>query len=551
MRSNREEGVFLYHSPCETCGSSDAKAVYSSGTAFCFSCETYYPDVDSGEGIQGRRKHVNPDITTKFLGYKALRTRGISEETCRRFGYKYVEHNGEVKQAASYYWNGKEVAQHLRTADKRFSWVGDTNRLELFGQHLWNSGGKRLVITEGEIDCLTVAQAFNLRWAVVSVPNGAQSAKKYIKMNLEFVESFDEVVLSFDSDEQGKKAVEECALLLTPGKVKVADWTPYKDPNEMLQAGQGAKIAEKIFQAKLFRPDGIIAGNEITLEDLLTDESYNSFSLPYPELNDKLKGIRKAEITTLTAGTGIGKSTFAREIAYHLAVEHGLRVGIVALEESVKKSVLGIMAIKLQVPMGDLFLDKSIVPSEDFREAYETLIATDKFYFYDHFGSLESENLLQKLRYLATGLGVDFIVLDHISIVVSGIADGDERRIIDNLMTDLRSLVEHTGVGMLLISHLSVPQGGARAHEEGGRVTLNQLRGSGSIKQISDNIIALERNQQGDTPNISLIRVLKNRLFGFTGEAGYVEYIPDTGRLVHTESIIEENFNEEEVEYDF
>lgn len=536
MVGEETEGTFLYHSPCEKCGSSDAKAVYSSGTAYCFSCESYFREE---EGV-ARKTKINPEITTEYIGIKALKAREIQEETCRKFGYKYVRHRGDIKQASDYYWKGELVAQHLRTPDKQFSWVGDTHKLELFGQHLWTAGGKRLVITEGEIDCLTVAQAFNLRWQVVSVPNGATSAKKYIQMNLEFVESFDEVVIAFDNDEQGKRAADECAQILTPGKAKIADWSPYKDPNEMLQAGKGSDIAKVIFEAKLYRPDGIVAGSDISLEDLLQDESFNSYSLPYPELNEMLKGIRKGEITTLTAGTGVGKSTLAREIAYHLAVEHGLKVGVVALEESIKKSALGYMAIKLNVPMGDLFLDKSIVPREDFEGAYSELIASDKFYFYDHFGSLESSNLVNKLRYLATGLGVDFIVLDHISIVVSGIADGDERRIIDNLMTDLRSLVENTGVGMILISHLSVPQGGAKAHEEGGRVTLNQLRGSGSIKQISDNIIGVERNQQGDDPNVSLIRLLKGRLFGVTGVAGYVRYHSDTGRLLPTEEPKEE-----------
>ena len=89
----------------------------------------------------------------------------------------------------------------------------------------------------------------------MSVPNGATSAKKYIKQNIEFVESFEEIVLSFDMDEQGRKATEEVAQLLTPGKVKIADWSPYKDPNEMLQAGQGSEISQRIFNAKLYRPD--------------------------------------------------------------------------------------------------------------------------------------------------------------------------------------------------------------------------------------------------------------------------------------------------------
>lgn len=532
-----EEGKFLRHDPCETCGSSDAKAVYSSGTAFCFSCGTYYRSVEGGEV---RRKGMTKGLLTN-LEYKALTRRGISEDTCRKYGYGVGTYRGKPVQVAPYYLSGSLVAQHLRGANKEFLWLGEAKRLELFGQHLWRNGGKRLVITEGEIDCLTVAQVFGLKWPVVSVPNGAQSAKKYLQQNLEFLESFEEIVLAFDNDEPGRQAAEECARILTPGKVKIANWSPYKDANDWLQAGKGAEIAAVIFGAKQYRPDGIVAGSDLSLEYLLQEEGFFTYPLPYPVLDRKLRGLRKGELTTFTAGSGIGKSTLVREIAYHLAMEHGLKVGFVALEESVKKSAIGMIAISLGVPMGDLFLDRSIVSREDFERAYQKTLGSDRFYFYDHFGSLESENLVSKLKFLAVGLGVDFIVLDHISIVVSGIEDGDERRIIDNLMTSLRSLVENTGVGMLLVSHLKIPEG--RPHEEGGRVTLSHLRGSGAIKQLSDNIIALERNQQGEDPDKSLIRVLKNRLFGDLGPADTVRYHKDTGRLLPEES---EEFDDEE-----
>lgn len=536
-----KEGNFLRHDPCETCGSSDAKAVYSSGTAFCFSCGTYYRSVEGGEA---RRKGMTKGLLTN-LEYKALTRRGISEDTCRKYGYGVGTYRGKPVQVAPYYLSGSLVAQHLRGANKEFLWLGEAKRLELFGQHLWRNGGKRLVITEGEIDCLTVAQVFGLKWPVVSVPNGAQSAKKYLQQNLEFLESFEEIVLAFDNDEPGRQAAEECARILTPGKVKIANWSPYKDANDWLQAGKGAEIAAVIFGAKQYRPDGIVAGSELSIEYLLQEEGFFTYPLPYPVLDRKLRGLRKGELTTFTAGSGIGKSTLVREIAYHLAMEHGLKVGFVALEESVKKSAIGMIAINLGVPMGDLFLDRSIVSREDFERAYQKTLGSDRFYFYDHFGSLESENLVSKLKFLAVGLGVDFIVLDHISIVVSGIEDGDERRIIDNLMTSLRSLVENTGVGMLLVSHLKIPEG--KPHEEGGRVTLSHLRGSGAIKQLSDNIIALERNQQGEDPDKSLIRVLKNRLFGDLGPADTVRYHKDTGRLLPEES---EEFDDEEEDFE-
>jgi twinkle protein len=526
------EGTFIRHVPCEDCGSSDAKALYTSGSAYCFSCKTWSVWDESLEPVsKGPMNKVEGLIETRPVG-RILRS--ISEETFQKFGYKYGEYKGATVHVAPYYYQGQIVAQHIRTQDKLFPWIGKTDTLELFGQHLWKNSGdyrKRIVVTEGEIDCMSISQSFGNKWAVVSVPNGAQSSSKYIKMNLEFLDGYEEIVLAFDTDQPGKQAAQECALLFTPGKVKIADWSPMKDANELLMAGKSSDIVNVIYNAQTYRPDGIKAATELSLEYLSQDEETFSYPLPYPQLNSKMRGVRKGELTTLTAGSGIGKSTLAREIAYDLLVNQGLKIGYVALEESIKKTALGLMAINLDVPLGELFLNRKIVEEGRFKDAYDKVVSTNKLYLYDHFGSLDSLNLLSKLNYLAVGCGVDFIILDHISIVVSGIESGEERRIIDNLMTNLRSLVEKTGVGLILISHLKNPEG--KAHEEGGRITANQLRGSGSIKQLSDNIIGLERDQQGDTPNISQARLLKCRLFGEeTGLADTLEYHKETGRLL-------------------
>ena len=135
---------------------------------------------------------------------------------------------------------------------------------------------------------------------------------------------------------------------------------------------------------------------------------------------------------------------------------------------------------------------------------------------------------------MAVGLGVDFVILDHLSIVVSGLDGGDERRTIDQAMTRLRSLVEQTGIGMVLVSHLRRPDG--RAHEEGGQTSLSQLRGSAGIAQLSDMVVGLERDQQGEHPNVTTVRILKNRWSGDTGEACHVQYDKDSGRLTETHS---------------
>jgi len=75
-----------------------------------------------------------------------------------------------------------------------------------------------------------------------------------------------------------------------------------------------------------------------------------------------------------------------------------------------------------------------------------------------------------------------------------------------------------------------------KAHEEGRPVSITDLRGSGALRQLSDTIIALERNQQGDNPNLVQLRLLKCRFTGDTGVAGHMAYNKETGWLEPTAS---------------
>ena len=536
------EGHFTHHAGCPSCGSSDAVSVYSEGTAYCFACEAFFKNWE-GNGTEVEPTRVAEGLITSYE-FKALTKRGISEETCRKYGYSIGHHKGSPCHIAPYRKDGHIVAQHLRFPDKGFAWLGDGKNPELFGQHLFK-GGKRLTVTEGEIDCLTISQVLGNKWPVCSVPSGAQSAKKAFKHNLEFLESFQEVVICFDMDEPGMKAAEECAQLLTPGKARVVSLQGFKDANEMLLANKVAQLVSSFWEAKVYRPDGILNGSD--LDEVLLEYFHKGvtrgFSTPYPELDALTYGLHKGKLLTLTAGSGIGKSTLAHEIGAYLHQEHNQKIGIVALEESVRDSSLKQMSIHMNKP---LLLDMTGVTEEQFKVAQAKTVCRGDMYLYDHFGSVDSDNLMFKLRYLAVGCEVDFIILDHISIVISGQDNADERKAIDLLMTNLRSLAEETGVGLIVISHLTRVGKGA-SHEEGGRVTLGQLRGSGAIAQLSDFVVALERDQQGEDPDVTLLRVLKNRHVGKLGPAGHCKYFHDTGRLM-PHSVEEEAppFNEDE-----
>lgn len=531
---------FIRHEACPHCDSSDANALYSDGSHYCFSCQTYTPGENQVEAVA-----MFETVDSIFLDveYRELKKRGISQKTCQFWGYGVATYKGQTVQVANYRNRANElVAQKVRFANKDFSVVGNMKKVGLFGEHLWRdgTGGKFITITEGELDALSLSQAMDNKWPVVSLPSGSTSAKKAIGQSIEWLSKYEYVVLMFDNDEAGQKAAKECATVLPPKKCKVAT-LPLKDASDMLVNGRVRELVNAVWEAKTFRPDGIIAGTDMW-DTVITDDEREAMQYPFTGVQEKTGGIRKGEIVTITAGSGIGKSQLAREIGHHI-IRHGETLGYIALEESVKRTALGLMSIEMNKP---LHLRGNEVDQEEMRGAFDATLGTGRVYLYDHWGSTDSDNLLAKIRYLVRGCDCSYIVLDHISIVVSGLEGGDERRLIDNTMTKLRALVEELNCGLILISHLKRPSGD-KGHEDGAQTSLAQLRGSAAIGQLSDLVIGLERNQQdAENPNISQVRVLKNRWSGETGLCSSLEYSKETGRM--TETFFEE---EEEVEVDF
>ncbi len=511
---------------------------YSDGHGYCFACEYY-------EHAPGEGDHTRPVTTGKKPtslidegDYVALSKRGLTAETCRKFGYSVGTFSGNPQrrpvpvQIAPYYdQHGNLSAQHLRFANKDFIWRGNSKGVQLFGQQLWAGGGRKVVVTEGEIDAMSLSQLQDNKWPVVSLPSGAGSALQSIRDNLEFLESFDEVLLAFDMDEPGREAVAAVAPLFTPGKCRIMQM-PRKDANKCLQDGLGKELLAALWSAKPYRPDGILNGQDLYAK--CKAPPVPGKNTPYPDLNGRTLGVRPRELWLFTAGSGIGKSTIVNEIAYHLHQTHTEPLGILALEESPDRNGRRYLGIHTNRP---LHLPGHDLTDAEYDAAYQATIGRGDWWIYEHFGSTDVDGLIAKIRYLIVACGVRLLVLDHISIAVSGLDEigESERKTIDKLMTRLRSLVEETSATVLAVVHLKRPDKG-KSYNEGRQVSLTDLRGSGSLEQLSDIVVALERDQQGDSPNVARIRVLKNRPTGNCGPAGCVEYHPDTGRLLPCET---------------
>jgi len=529
-----DESHYLHKEPCPKCGSRDNLARYSDGHAFCFGCRHYEPPTEDG-GVPSTPTARSPRVSdfTPIPGeVQALPKRGINEETCRFFGYtvgKDPKHDRWVQLAPYFDADGRLVAQKWRSADKQFGVVGNLKAaLPLFGQHLWRDGGKKVVITEGELDAMSVSQVQGNKWPVVSVPNGAQGAKKALAAALEWLERFDEVILMFDQDEPGRDAVAECAPLFSPGKCKVAK-LPLKDANEMLKAGRASELIDAIWGAKPYRPDGIRSIEELAEEA----EKDIPMGRPWflPRLTQATFGRRDGELYAFGAGTGVGKTDlFTQSIAFDV-MELGVPTGVLYLEqppvETVRRIAGKTVGKLLHLP------GKSSV--EERREAIGKLAARGLLHLYDHFGSVSWDTVKAKVRYMAVSLGCRHIYLDHLTALVAH--EEDERKALDALMAELAALALELKVSLHFISHLTRPEG--KPHEEGGRVMIRHFRGSNAIGMWSHFMFGLERNQQAeeeDERRMSILRCLKDRNTGqATGLCIPLLYDPETGLISEAE----------------
>ena len=547
------ESFVINREQCPKCAaeghdnSEDNLARYNDGHAYCYRCKYY----EKGNNVIEQRKPIG-DWKPLYGEYKDLSDRRLQEATLRKFSYQVIDHPEKgCVHVANFYVNSSLAAQKFRGPDKQFKWRGESRSAGLFGQHLFDgSNSRRLVITEGEIDAMSVYQA-NGGWPVVSLNGGTGNAINNIKDNLEWISKFPEIILMFDSDDVGRETALNCAQLLPPGRVKIAT-VPRKDANECLKSNDSKSIVNAIFQAKVYSPDEILHVADIA--ESFSEDTMEVYAYPWDNLSEFLLGQRSGEVSLWCSGTGSGKSTILREVAHH-HLEEGRSVGMIMLEESpeetrddmisllINKPVRAIRATKImnnlrkkmgKEPISIEFFDD--LSDEEYSEAKKSLEDTN-LYIYDHLGNSAMTNIIARMEYMAVSLGVDTIILDHITALAAGMMvskddeSTNERILIDTVMKQLRALAVRTGVHIDIVSQLKKTD---KAFEEGTRITLQDLRGSGSLASVPNTIIALERDRQADCEyeaNTTTVRVLKNRLTGRSGVASCLYYNRNAGRL--------------------
>ena len=247
----------------------------------------------------------------------------------------------------------------------------------------------------------------------------------------------------------------------------------------------------------------------ITVTKVSDNEQYFGFSVEGPDKNFLLSDF-----------TVVHNTAFVKSLMLNLYQTTTEKIGAIFLEESVKQSIYQFMSLEMQRNINNPYIYEQ-TDKTDILKTWDRVFKSDRWMFWDHFGSSSLDQVCEQVRFMAVNWGASYIVLDHISIIVSSQENGDERKALDEIMTRLRKLCEELGICIVLVSHLKRPSG-QDGHENGGVTSLAQLRGSAGIGQLADVVLGIERNGQHDEPrkrNLSTVRVLKSRKTGLTGPA--------------------------------
>ena len=520
------------HLPCPDCGSSDALTDYGNAT-HCFSCGAHHRrDIRTGnmerpEPKVSERKYDYPNEGN----YTALKERNITAKTAETFKVRRFEmSDGSVHIVYPRYNKdghriGEKVRRITKEDPKQFFFQGPTKEFTLFGQHVFSPGGKFITIVEGQDDALAAYELMGSRYPVVSV-DSAESARKDCVQAFEYLNSFDGIVINFDTDEvktrpdgskyyPGQEAAEKVASLFPIGKVKVLQLKRAKDANDYLSQGLTKEYLEEWWKATPYIPSGIKLGRDMW-EEIVAPRQFETVLYPWTSTNEMTYGMRLSEVVLVTAETGIGKTSIAKEIEYHVLknTQHG--VGFLHLEEPNVDTVLGIMSIEANKPLHLPDVRKT-VDDDELRKLYDSIINNDRVVVWDHFGSNSVDEVVNKIRHMVA-LGCRYIFLDHLTIVVSDHAD-DERKQLDEISTKLKMLCMELNVAILAIIH---------QNRQG------QIRGSAGPEQIANMVIKASRNKEEEDPwrrNVTKLVLQKNRFCGKTGPMTYLLYNDMTGRL--------------------
>lgn len=476
-------------------------------------------------------------INPEELPFIAIPERKISKEVCELYGVRTAvsEEDGRTPTLSYFPINrdGKLLAWKIknRQATSKKDKYPEIKKgvtkgsKDFFGQDVAKrNGGKKLFITEGEDDCLslydTIVSCTPLKWkgikpSIVAVTDGAMSLRNCCINNREFVESFEEVIIVFDNDEEGQKATKKC--LQSFPKFKAATLPPGMDCNDMRKAGRDKELHDLVlWKAQHIRQGTVVEVADIIETAMLRPKMGKPF--PWPTVTKLAYGIRPHTIHIIGAAPKIGKSDHEYQLVHHCIFNNKDKVGVFDLENPPAKTVKKVASKQA----GTDFTKPGNIYDDELLRA--SLIELDgKIKMYDRGASRDWSDIRATMEEMHIIDGVSIFIVDPITALISRFKASEANDLLNELCTDMADLVYKYPITLFCYSHVNPKPKGAKAHEDGARVLSSEFTGSRAMEKWFNYGWGIRRNRSPDCPpeerNISYLDLLFDRDFGESGTA--------------------------------
>lgn len=551
IRGGISDAVIATKQACPECGKKKL-TLYADQHVHCFECGHHTRAAPEYQDEPGPRKAPAEVAKAGLIfpegpgSWKPLTGLRIEQDIAKKFGYFVGPYKGAQRQVAPLYdQTGNLIAQEVRLPGDAFEIVGEADRskMGLWGIHVFGDNRDRKVVVHANKPS-TMATAQVTRMKVPSVSpmlSGDANAVLACKHNFRWLDRFGEIILWLSDTDEGRKATQDIAALFPVGKVKIAKVEGSKDSSDALIQGRPGDIDAALWSAVTWRPVGIVNASEGIDEFFSEGLRTPSWPYPWPAFNERSMGMHPGTVTYHVGGTGIAKSTVMFHMVNHLITDSGKEflkdyprqeptkvafLGFEDLPHQAKTAMMGIHAGKM------LALDP--ISEKEGRRLYKELFGKGNLEFYDaEQAEYGLEAVKGYVRYVVKGLGCRVVFLDPLTFITSQLPAANRTQAEDQLAGWMAAETKAMGIALHVGYHLRKPDG--TPFEEGAAVGLPDIKGSGALTHFSHNVIAYERNQQGDRPDLMRVRWLKNRIARFTGIGCVLQYDMKTGRYEETD----------------
>lgn len=374
------------------------------------------------------------------------------------------------------YLRGDDILHFkFRSVREKKFWASKDTEKCLFGWQAIKPTARSVILTEGELDCLAMAQ---YGFQALSIPYGGGGGGKqdWIDNEWESLERFDTIFLAMDHDAAGDVATQDLVERLGRHRCRVIK-LPFKDANACLINGvERAQILTAITEARTLDPKELRNAREFTQQIMErfhpVSKASQGFLMPWLQVADKFQF--EWGCTTIMAGyAGHGKSEVVGQIVLD-AMRQNVRVCTASLEFRSSK-----------------WLQRIVRQATGFIQPPHSLIQKavnwigEGLWAFDVYGSAKPDRILEVFTYAHRRYGVKLFIIDNWSKL--GIADDDlaEQKRIISLITEFA--VVHN-VHVIVVNHLR------KVEDDFQAANKLSVKGSGAIVDLADNVIMVWRN---------------------------------------------------------